>query len=76
MGQMLIRDLDDQILKRLKQRAKRNGRSLQSEAKMILEQAVAFDPESGRALVARIRKRLAGRVFDDSTLLIREDRDA
>ena len=39
MAQLLIRDLDPEDLERLKARARRDGRSLQAEAKRILQQA-------------------------------------
>ncbi len=40
MAQVLVRQLDDKIVDRLKKRAKEHGRSLQSEVKTILEDAV------------------------------------
>lgn len=39
MAQLLVRKLDDGIKERLRQRAKRNGRSLEAEAREILEDA-------------------------------------
>lgn len=76
MGQMLIRDVDDSVIKKLKRRARRRRRSLQAEVREILERAAALDVTSGRALVRKLRAQFAGRVFSDSTKLIREDRDA
>lgn len=40
MPQILVRDLDAEVIEQLKERARRHGRSLQKEAKAILEQAV------------------------------------
>ena len=40
MAQILVRDLDKEVLETLKERARRDGRSLQSGVKSILEQAV------------------------------------
>ena len=37
MAQILIRQLDDEAKERLKERAERNGRSLEAEAREILE---------------------------------------
>ena len=37
MAQLLVRDLDDRVVARLKERARRNRRSLQTETKAILE---------------------------------------
>jgi antitoxin FitA len=39
MGQILVRKLDDAIKERLRARAKRNGRSLEAEARAVLEEA-------------------------------------
>ena len=36
MAQILVRNLDPKVVKRLKKRAREGGRSLQAEAKMIL----------------------------------------
>ena len=72
MPDVLIRNLDDKILKRLKQRAARDGRSLQAELKAIIERAVMVDVIDARALAARIRERLGEQ--SDSTELIAQDR--
>ena len=40
MAQVLVRQLDNKVVVRLKKRAKEHGRSLQSEVKTILEEAV------------------------------------
>jgi len=78
MAQILVRDLDSGVVKRLKRRARNDGRSLQSEVKDILEQA-ANAPMVGirdaRALVERIRQTFKGRRFPNSVELVREDRD-
>ncbi len=76
MAQVLVRQLNDKVVDRLKKRAKEHGRSLQSEVKTILEEAV---PDYDRAWkrIEGLRKRLkgSGRKFSDSAGLIREDRD-
>lgn len=76
MAQVLVRQLDDKIVDRLKKRAKEHGRSLQSEVKMILEDAVP-DYEGAWKRIEGMRNRLkkTGRKFSDSAALIREDRD-
>ena len=38
MAQVLVRQLNDKVVDRLKKRAKEHGRSLQSEVKAILEE--------------------------------------
>jgi hypothetical protein len=76
MAQVLVRQLDDKVVDRLKKRAKEHGRSLQSEVKTILEEAVP-DYEAAWKRIEGFRKRLkkSGRRFADSAALIREDRD-
>lgn len=74
MAQILIRDLDDETVKRLKDRARRHGRSLQGEAKLILTQAAGMSLSEARQLALQWHQKLAGRDFPDSTDLVREDR--
>ena len=75
MAQILIRNLDESVVERLKERASRNSRSLQAEAKLILEQAARLDTQTASIAADRIRKQFGDRQFTDSTDLIREDRD-
>ncbi len=77
MAQMLVRNLTDNVVARLKKRAKTRGRSLQAEVKTILEEAAKDVPEDFWKEADRIREQLkrSGRKFSDSTALIREDRD-
>jgi len=78
MPNLLVRNLDKGVVKRLKERAKSQGRSLQSEVKMILQQAAEepkLDHAAALKLADEIRSRLDGRVVFDSAELIREDRD-
>lgn len=75
MSQILVRNLDDAAVERLKSRARAHGRSLQAEAKDILEQSARIDVAETRKLVDCIRKSFEGRKFDDSTELVREDRN-
>ena len=79
MAQILVRNLDEDTVKKLKNRAKNNGRSLQAEVKMILEQASGeegtVDMETAKKMLAEFRERFKGRKFPDSVELIREDRD-
>ena len=75
MAQVLIRDLDDAVVSRLKLRAKKRGRSLEAELRKTLEQSVQPDPVRSDAALRAIRSLFADRQFDDSTLLIRADRE-
>jgi antitoxin FitA len=74
MAKVLIRDLDERVVDRLKKRATRNGRSLQAELQMIVERAAATDIAESRDVAARIRRKLANRKHSDSAALLAEDR--
>lgn len=61
MGQILVRKLDDDIKERLRERAKRNGRTLEAEARAVLEAAAssqAPDKKSGLGLGTELLARL------------------
>ncbi len=78
MAQILVRNLNPDIVDRLKMRAEEDGRSLQSEVKAILEQAAEapkVNMTRARELIEEIGSRFRGRKFPDSTKLIREGRD-
>jgi plasmid stability protein len=75
MAQILVRDLDEDVVERLKKRAQKDGRSLQSEVKSILEQAAGLDMQAARKLVNAIRKKFKNRKMTDSADLVREDRN-
>jgi plasmid stability protein len=74
VAEVLIRNLDERTVARLKERAARNDRSLQAELVTILERAAVTDVVEGRALAARIRRKLATRLHSDSTASVAEDR--
>jgi plasmid stability protein len=74
MAQVLVRDLEAEVVARLKARAKRHGRSLQTELKEILEAASRHGAVDARALANRIRRGLTGRAHSDSVDLVAEDR--
>lgn len=75
MPQLLIRNLDEETIQNLKTRAKLHNRSLQGEAKRILEEYAAKPDELPLAIVERWQGYFAGRTFTDSTELLREDRN-
>ena len=77
MADVLVRGLAPKVLARLKSQAKRKGRSLQAEMKDALERAAAAPDEADIPEgIRRVRAMLRGKRFSDSTLLIREARDA
>ena len=78
MPNLLIRNLPEETVAALKARAARQGRSLQQELRLALERLALERHADGAEAADRIRERLlaSGRVFTDSTELIREDRDS
>ncbi len=76
MATLTIRNLDDDVVARLKSRAADHGRSLEAELRALLSEA------SQRMSMAELRaraKEIAAMTPDvpqtDSVLLLREDRD-
>jgi plasmid stability protein len=51
MGEILIRKLDDAVLRKLKARAKASGRSAESEAREMLKYAVSEHSRKLRSLL-------------------------
>ena len=74
MPNVLVRDVDETVLARLKDQAQRNGRSLQSEVLAILNSFASYDTLSDEETAARIKDALRGRIFSDSAAPLREDR--
>ena len=74
MARVLIRDLDGRTVEKLKARAARNGRSLQTELQMIVERAAAVDIIESRNVAARLRRKLGNRKHSDSAALLAGDR--
>lgn len=78
MATLYIRTLPQVIYRRLKERAKRNRRSLTQEAAVILEEALRKPerPEQVWETIDTLRERLRTRygTFKDSAPLLREDR--
>ena len=74
MAQLLIRNLDPEVIEQIKERARRNNRSLQGEAKALLEEAFPVSIPEAQEISKKWRSRLSGRIRGDSAVLIREDR--
>jgi len=75
MPDILIRGLEPETIRQLKIRAKRHGRSLQREVKLLVEQASGAGAQEIAAMFDRWERRFAGRKFSSSVRLIREDRN-
>jgi plasmid stability protein len=75
-GNLHVRNLDDDLIARLKRRAARHGRSTEAEHREILRQALADEIEpSFEALAADLRRLTKGRKQTPSETLLREGRD-
>jgi plasmid stability protein len=75
MTDYLLRDLDEDLLARLRVQAEAHGRSLQAEIKRLLRSSVRMTRTESLEVTRRLREELSGREFADSTAYIREDRD-
>jgi plasmid stability protein len=79
MGQILVRNLDDSVIERLKARASRADTSLEQTVRDILTEAARPSQEELWAEIDRlregIRSRHGGDIAFDATAAIREDRD-
>ena len=80
MAQVLVRNITDDVLNHLKARADNNGRSLQAELKLILEQAATNNSQklSFKVFLERteqLRVSTAGRQQSDSVQLLHEGRE-
>ncbi len=75
MVDILIRNVDDETARRLKEKAKAKGASLSETAREALMAAVKPSKEEAWAKIDAIRKKI-GKVSGDSTKDIREDRDS
>ena len=76
MGQLLVRKVDDDLIRRLKERAARAGRSVEMEHRLLLEQALRPGKPSFLERARRHLEATRGRPYTDSAELIRADRDA
>lgn len=75
-GSLQVRNLDDDLIRRLKQRAARHGRSTEAEHREILRQALASEVEpSFMELAAELRALTKGRRHTPAEELLREGRD-
>ena len=54
MGQLVVRNLEDEVKLRLQRRASRHGRSMEEEVRDILRDALKEDDSTGRGLGTEI----------------------
>jgi plasmid stability protein len=73
MAQLTVRNVDDQVVRALKQRAASHGRSAEAEHREILREALLEGTEDFASRAETLRRRLRSTV--DSSDVIRADRD-
>jgi antitoxin FitA len=73
MTQLTVRNVSEQIVRTLKQRAAAHGRSAEAEHREILREALLEREEDFATRAKALRQRLCSAV--DSSELIRADRD-
>jgi plasmid stability protein len=73
---LIVRNVDDELVHRLKMRAARHNRSAEAEHREILRQALAGEPNEALAeIAARLRELTRGRKHTPAEQLQRESRD-
>lgn len=82
MASLHVRNVDDEIVTLLKERAARNGRSAEAEHREILKQSLTDEEAEAAARKAKaweridaFRKSLEGLPHTPSEILLRETRD-
>jgi len=71
-----VRNLDDDLVLRLKRRAVRHGRSAEAEHREILKQALSDEPSASfDDLAAELRALTSRRAQTPSEILLREARE-
>ena len=74
-----VRQLDDNVVRRLEHRASENNRFLDGEVRHVLENVVENDLSGKRTsfltLSTRLHRTTKGRAHTPAEVLIREDRD-
>ncbi len=75
MASILVRDLDEDLIRLLKERARRNRRSAEAEHRAILQQALRPSGAPYWETAARLRDETRGRGGEDGAATIRRFRD-
>jgi len=76
MAQLIVRNLDADLVARLKRRAAEHGRSAEAEHREILRRALAEEPHRAfKELAAQVRGMIGERRQTPAEVLLREARD-
>jgi antitoxin FitA len=73
--QLLVRDVPQDVVEALKQRAAEHGRSAEAEHRIILEETLRPGRAGFWERAAKLREETRGRITVPSEDLIRQDRD-
>jgi plasmid stability protein len=65
MAQVIVRNLEDAVKRKLQRRAAKHGRSMEEEVREILRDAVKDERTSRKGLGTRIAERFRGLGFDE-----------
>lgn len=74
MPDVLVRNIEAEVLEKMKLRAKQNGRSLQAELKLLISSFIGSVSASDFETASKIKEKLRGRQFSDSVEFLKEDR--
>jgi hypothetical protein len=74
MAHLVLNDVDPRVIEELLRRADPRGRTIEEEAKTVLEEALGLSHARALRAARRIRGELAG-PFGESAEILREDRD-
>jgi plasmid stability protein len=75
VGQILIRDLPDDVIDTHRRRAKALGHSLEQELRTLIKTAAAYSATEKLAIAERSQSLTPAGPQTDAALLIREDRE-
>lgn len=62
MAQLIVRNLEESVKRRLRERAKSHGRSMEEEARVIIRDAVKTNPSQKEGLGTQLMKIFSGKV--------------
>jgi plasmid stability protein len=75
MAHLVLQDVDPRVIESLGARAARQGRSIEEEARALLEGALGLSRQRAREGARQVRVQWAGRVMTPSDRLLAHDRD-
>jgi plasmid stability protein len=74
MLKLILQDVTPEVVEELRRRAEPRGRTVEAEARSILEEALGLSRTHAQEAARQLRDRLSGRISSDSVDLIRSGR--